>query len=476
MATYGNRVNANCTTFNFPSSASRVPPSEPGQWGVFHESRDVEAQVKTVTQYFSPIFLDISHQYLSQFLTNITLYIDHRCTDISRYIPLIFHTNNSQRRKQLRQIFHRFPFSTRSLLPTFILDCLHLVKHIALETEIPTLSIFSADDEEMKRWHVMATWAAGIRLFYWHLVQCTLYIVILYNVNCTLYNVQSQIKYCRDVWTSWRHPLKRSELCSTFSHKRTVNYTRWQPTAKDRSRNDFLDSWAQKRHHRQQQLLQCFLPDQSNHSWFRGILQERLGEGDATLISGCGEFRFAGRCWSLSKRCWSSNRRCWSLTRRTATWSAWTGLPVLLNQIILRLSPTPDWLGKRWSSNSWICSSKPYLSTRWPCSSRQSTLSLGRRSTTTLIWLGSPLGLTCQASLGRNWEIWVESQVREDFGEKVKISLTGLDPAGPLFDGYSPQKRLDKTDADYVDVIHSNGDKFIKGGLGAWEPMGKFLN
>ena len=58
----------------------------------------------------------------------------------------------------------------------------------------------------------------------------------------------------------------------------------------------------------------------------------------------------------------------------------------------------------------------------------------------------------------------------------MKISLTGLDPAGPLFEGYSPKVRLDKTDADYVDVIHSNGDKFIKCGLGAWEPMGKFLN
>ena len=32
--------------------------------------------------------------------------------------------------------------------------------------------------------------------------------------------------------------------------------------------------------------------------------------------------------------------------------------------------------------------------------------------------------------------------------------------------------RLDKSDADYVDVIHSNGDSLIIGGLGAWEPIG----
>ena len=53
---------------------------------------------------------------------------------------------------------------------------------------------------------------------------------------------------------------------------------------------------------------------------------------------------------------------------------------------------------------------------------------------------------------------------------------TGLDPAGPLFEGYSPKVRLDKTDADYVDVIHSNGDSLLIGGLGAWEPIGKLLH
>ena len=49
---------------------------------------------------------------------------------------------------------------------------------------------------------------------------------------------------------------------------------------------------------------------------------------------------------------------------------------------------------------------------------------------------------------------------------------SGLDPAGPLFEGYEPTVRLDKSDAAYVDVIHSNGESLIVGGFGTWEPIG----
>ncbi|KAH9526200.1 hypothetical protein DERF_000300 [Dermatophagoides farinae] len=44
--------------------------------------------------------------------------------------------------------------------------------------------------------------------------------------------------------------------------------------------------------------------------------------------------------------------------------------------------------------------------------------------------------------------------------------ITGLDPASPLFEGYPANVRLDPSDAKFVDVIHSNGDGFIRGGLG----------
>ncbi|XP_018047089.1 PREDICTED: uncharacterized protein LOC108686338 [Atta colombica] len=50
--------------------------------------------------------------------------------------------------------------------------------------------------------------------------------------------------------------------------------------------------------------------------------------------------------------------------------------------------------------------------------------------------------------------------------------ITGLDPAGPLFESHDPRVRLDATDANFVDVIHSNGEQLILGGLGSWQPMG----
>ncbi|GLV35847.1 uncharacterized protein CBL_09914 [Carabus blaptoides fortunei] len=50
--------------------------------------------------------------------------------------------------------------------------------------------------------------------------------------------------------------------------------------------------------------------------------------------------------------------------------------------------------------------------------------------------------------------------------------ITGLDPAGPLFETQGPEARLDPTDATFVDVIHSNGENLFLGGLGSWQPMG----
>ena len=35
--------------------------------------------------------------------------------------------------------------------------------------------------------------------------------------------------------------------------------------------------------------------------------------------------------------------------------------------------------------------------------------------------------------------------------------ITGLDPSGPLFHSASPKDKLDKTDAQFVDIIHTAG-------------------
>lgn len=56
--------------------------------------------------------------------------------------------------------------------------------------------------------------------------------------------------------------------------------------------------------------------------------------------------------------------------------------------------------------------------------------------------------------------------VQELTGKKLG-RITGLDPAGPCFTMSNPDGRLDKNDATYVDIIHTNG-----GMLGFRDPIG----
>ena len=46
--------------------------------------------------------------------------------------------------------------------------------------------------------------------------------------------------------------------------------------------------------------------------------------------------------------------------------------------------------------------------------------------------------------------------------EILCLTVSALDPAGPLFEDYEIDVRLDATDANYVDVIHTDGDNFGK--------------
>ena len=55
----------------------------------------------------------------------------------------------------------------------------------------------------------------------------------------------------------------------------------------------------------------------------------------------------------------------------------------------------------------------------------------------------------------------------------VAFLLSGLDPAQPCFRTVDDTERLDATDADYVDIIHTNGRLLSKIGFGFPERTGK---
>ena len=50
--------------------------------------------------------------------------------------------------------------------------------------------------------------------------------------------------------------------------------------------------------------------------------------------------------------------------------------------------------------------------------------------------------------------------------------ISGLDPAGPSFQGKRLPVRLDSTDAKFVDVIHSNTEIALGLGLGTTDDSG----
>lgn len=50
--------------------------------------------------------------------------------------------------------------------------------------------------------------------------------------------------------------------------------------------------------------------------------------------------------------------------------------------------------------------------------------------------------------------------------------ITGLDPAGPCFHDAPLDFRLDSTDADYVDVIHTSATTKNTFGFGMRDPIG----
>jgi hypothetical protein len=57
----------------------------------------------------------------------------------------------------------------------------------------------------------------------------------------------------------------------------------------------------------------------------------------------------------------------------------------------------------------------------------------------------------------------------------IELCVLGLDPAQPCFQADSPDIRLDPSDADFIDVIHTNGRGLVKMGLGLPQPIGELF-
>jgi len=60
----------------------------------------------------------------------------------------------------------------------------------------------------------------------------------------------------------------------------------------------------------------------------------------------------------------------------------------------------------------------------------------------------------------------------KNFYKKNLGRITGLDPAGPYFENTDPIVRLDPTDANFVDIIHSDGRASLHLGMGLAQRIG----
>ncbi|CAH1990804.1 unnamed protein product [Acanthoscelides obtectus] len=74
-------------------------------------------------------------------------------------------------------------------------------------------------------------------------------------------------------------------------------------------------------------------------------------------------------------------------------------------------------------------------------------------------------------SLGAHLSGYVGYTVQKMFNLTLG-RITALDPAEPHFSKTEPPVRLDRTAAQYVDVIHTDASQFIRGGLGMTESIG----
>ncbi|CAG7786781.1 unnamed protein product [Allacma fusca] len=76
--------------------------------------------------------------------------------------------------------------------------------------------------------------------------------------------------------------------------------------------------------------------------------------------------------------------------------------------------------------------------------------------------------------IGHSWGCHIAGNAARKLNSEIG-RITGLDPAGPLYRFVPNQYRLDKSDAQFVDIVHSNGGASsigIGGFLGITQPLG----
>ncbi|GFX52412.1 putative endothelial lipase [Trichonephila clavipes] len=72
----------------------------------------------------------------------------------------------------------------------------------------------------------------------------------------------------------------------------------------------------------------------------------------------------------------------------------------------------------------------------------------------------------------KTFDCWPKRFPKRISRNSRKAPSQGLDPASPLFEDYGGTVHLYKDDADFVDVVHTNADLLIYGGVGIGIPIG----